>query len=284
MSEATIGGDGCYVARMDGRVVIRIGGSPYRNYFFGEAGRDMVVGGGNIGAGFSALGAVEQGGGNIAFGDFALSQQLNLSHSIAIGYQTLRYATAASDCIGIGSESLKNMITGTGTTVIGRLGWSMIPEGGNNTGVGDSVGRYSVSGIGNCAMGYRSFESGNGDYNVMLGFAAALSRSIGNSNVGLGSGAFGGSGVSDLGDRNVGVGFDVGQSLRLGYDNIFLGANSGNNINQKSDVVNSIAIGADSYTTVDNQIVIGDSHHQEVIIAGVLFTRSELIALKALIS
>jgi len=284
MSSVTIGGAGVDEGFMDGRAIIRIGNAAYRNYFYGDAGNLTVTGGGNIGIGAQALHDVAGGGGNVAIGDFALTKQYNLSHSIGIGYQALKNATAASDCIAIGSEALYSMLSGTGTTVIGRLAWNAVSLGGNNTGIGDSIGRYSTSGEGNCVMGYRTFESCNGSFNVALGFAASLARTGGTGNVGVGSGAFGGTGITDLGDYNVAVGFNSGQSLLYGDGNVFIGKYAGNNTAQKSDAENSIAIGMNAYTDSDNQIAIGTDEHEEVVLAGVKFTKAQLVALLGLVS
>lgn len=270
MTQAFVGDTSTTEIISGGRPILRFSDPAYRNYFAFNAGNNSVYGGANIGLGEWALHDVAAGGGNIAIGDFAMSKQANLSHSIGIGIDALRNATAASDCIAIGSEALKLMQTGTGTTVVGRLAFSQLPEGGNNTGIGDSVGRYSVSAVGNCVMGYRTFERSNGDYNVAVGYAAMFQREVGDGNVAVGSGALGSSAATALGNANVAVGYNSGYSLRNGSGNVFVGADAGNHPSQKPDALNSIAIGDDAYTDKDNQVVLGNPNIAETVLRGVL--------------
>jgi len=271
VTSAFLGDSGTTEVISGGRVVMRFSDPAYRNYFAFNAGNPNAIGGANIGLGEWALHDVAAGGGNIAIGDFAMSKQVNLSHSIGIGTDALRNATAASDCIAIGSEALKQMQTGTGTTAVGRLAFSALSEGGNNTGIGDSVGRYSTSAVANCVMGYRSFERGEGDYNVALGYASMFQRGEGNGNTGVGSGSLGGSAGTILGDGNVAIGFNAGQRLGDGDDNVLIGRDAGRDALQKADAVNSIAIGAGTYNDADNQVVIGNQNTQSVLIGGQVF-------------
>lgn len=77
------------------------------------------------------------------------------------------------------------------------------------------------------------------------------------------------------GDGNVGIGYAAMLNV-TGDDNIFIGRDAGNHASQKIDVANSMSIGANTYTTKNNQIVLGDDTVTEIVIDGVTISTEML--------
>ena len=74
--------------------------------------------------------------------------------------------------------------------------------------------------------------------------------------------------VNDEGLDNVGIGANSGRNITIGSKNIFIGSQSGYHASQKVDASNSIAIGYGTYTTADNQVIIGGLTNTSVDITG----------------
>jgi hypothetical protein len=72
----------------------------------------------------------------------------------------------------------------------------------------------------------------------------------------------------ELARDNVAVGYYAGRDLETGSSCVFIGADSGSDVLQKVDAINSIAIGANTYTTKDNQVVVGDANIIETLLRG----------------
>ena len=70
------------------------------------------------------------------------------------------------------------------------------------------------------------------------------------------------------GKNNIGIGALAGYKLTKGSNSVFIGYNSGVSTSQLSTANNSTAIGANSYTTADNQIVLGDGNIEETVLLG----------------
>jgi hypothetical protein len=70
------------------------------------------------------------------------------------------------------------------------------------------------------------------------------------------------------GTHNAGLGRGAGGSVTTGSQNTFVGGNSGLNGSQKVDAVNSTAIGYGSFTTADNQVVLGNEGVSSTILRG----------------
>lgn len=117
-----------------------------------------------------------------------------------------------------------------------------------------------------------------GDHNVAVGIAAGRNRGVGSKNVLVGASAnsfpdqpvnkVSGDGGLMAGDGNVAVGYAAMLNV-TGDNNTFIGRDAGNHALQKNDVANSISIGANTYTTKDNQIVLGGENITEIVIGGV---------------
>lgn len=130
---------------------------------------------------------------------------------------------------------------------MGRLSCNSLLNAGNNTAYGDSTFRFLQSGSLNVSVGYRSAET-------LVG-----------------------------GTGNVAVGAQAAISVENGNDNVFLGYLSGWQERQAKSINNSIAIGARTFTTKSNQVVIGTEETEEIVLGGVSMTPGQLRQLLALL-
>jgi hypothetical protein len=83
------------------------------------------------------------------------------------------------------------------------------------------------------------------------------SNSSGNFNTASGAQALSG---NVTGSNNTASGYQAGLPIIDGNDNLFLGYFAGNNGAQKTDAQNTIALGANTFTTANNQVVIGNDN------------------------
>ena len=143
----------------------------------------------------------------------------------------------------------------------------------------DSFGRIFIDGIKSFGLGDTNTFVGQGAgnsissgfSNTALGVHTLYANTTGYLNVAIGSGYGNGALYSNTtGYLNTAVGSSAGGSITTGNSNIFIGGTAGNNASQKVDVVNSIAIGEETYTTANNQIVIGNTSVVSTIIRGLL--------------
>ena len=133
------------------------------------------------------------------------------------------------------------------STAFGYLALSGTDSGlGRNTAFGASAASLLTTGKYNTAVGFGALSGTTSLYNVAVGYSA-LSNGSDNSN-------------------SVGVGYGSGTGLTSSVNsgNTFVGASTGQAPNQKTDAINTTAIGANAYTTRDNQVVIGDASVTEV--------------------
>jgi hypothetical protein len=272
--------------------------NPLRNYVFGPAQAVYATGGANVGVGEMVLRNVTTGSGNTAIGDQVLWQLARGINCTGVGHLALFGARDAVDCTAVGAGALQTMQTGVGATALGRLAANSMRAAENTTAIGDSALRYAISGEGNTSVGYRSQEGNlTGSQNVCVGALAGLLVNAGNRNVLLGFSAMSesaGSASENVavgahalsyckGDANTAIGVAAGRFIESGRRNVFIGSNAGASELQSRSVTNSIAIGDGAYTTQDNQAVIGNAETDTVVLAGVSFSRSQLIRLRALI-
>jgi hypothetical protein len=272
---------------------------PLRNYVFGpnrmQPLSDTAVA--NVGVGEGVLRGITTGWANTAVGDNAMGRQQSGINCVAIGSVAMFNATQTIDCTALGAGALQAAIDGVGATAVGRLACASLASANNNTGIGAQAMRLTVDGIGNTAVGYKAMEAnvggtgnvvlgahaarrmGGGDRNVVAGFYAMSDSALSSSdNVAVGANAL----LQVSGSRNTALGSGAGQALTAGEGNVFIGHQAGADSRQDPLAVNSVAIGAGTYTTASHQIVIGNEQTQTVILAGVTFTRSQLAALAAL--
>ena len=76
---------------------------------------------------------------------------------------------------------------------------------------------------------------------------------------------------------NTAVGVLTAMEFETGSLCTFIGYQAGEDGSQKADAVNSMALGANSYTTKDNQIVIGDDNIVETLLKGVVILNDHLL-------
>ena len=210
-----------------------------------------------------------------------------------------------------------------GATFVGKNAGRYNTIGLNNTGFGDSALGFTTVGEANTAVGYVCGEGNvigsrntwvgqgirlrlySGDDNAQIGYG--IGTNLGshgdwrpggsrNSNVGTLTGyVWGGDDTASIGFRaffnladgdggDVAVGARAGEAIVTGGKNIFIGQDAGQGATQTVDIRNSIAIGAETVTTKDNQIVLGNAAAEEVVICGVTFTKAQLEALLVLVS
>lgn len=124
--------------------------------------------------------------------------------------------------------------------------------GVGNTAFGSSVlSSLLETSINNCAFGFRSQLSSEGDSNTSFGFESMLFLAKGNQNTSFGAGTLN---SLTIGDDNVALGFQAGENVSIGSGNIFIGKSSRVS---RGDINNSIILGNDAESTQDNQFVVG---------------------------
>lgn len=250
----------------------------------------------------------------IAIGDCDVPTDINSVNVIVIG-DLAAQPDYITDSVFIGPQTARQVKTGNGNVAVGNLTLNSIVETYHNTCVGDATGRYLETGsAGNVFMGYIAGEhftaasnnvvigsfagaySTTGTSNILIGdYAGAHSElvetTIGDHNIAIGST----SQIYGEGDHNISMGEESLHSVKGSYNigigrktgltldnvaatnNIFIGQNSGWATGvQKADAVNSIAIGANTYTTASNQVVIGDSNITATILQGAVSAGTSL--------
>ena len=270
---------------------------PRRNYIFGPTPAYAISGKANVGVGENVLSSTTTGSWNTALGDlvmWGLTQGIN---NVGVGSLALYSAVGTIDCTAVGVEALANAVDGVGGTAVGRLACSMMTSAGNNTGIGDSALRYLESGQGNTALGYTAAENvQRGAHNTFIGTAAAQQMPQGQYNTAVGAHALGAAGQGNdnvavgalalhdtTGSSNVAVGMWAGAATRTATRSIFLGGMAGALDAQAVSVDNVIAIGHGAVATRSHQVVLGNDESQEVVLAGIAFTKGELLSLLRLV-
>lgn len=179
-----------------------------------------------------------------------------VSNSVAdnlSGYPTLQDVTnVANELIAalptIGTGVLAFAGNGSGLT---NVGTKTAGTGSNNTVLGVQSLRYNTTGSADTALGYKALYSNAG----------------GSSNAAVGANALG---CNWSGSGNSALGYQAGYSVVAGSRNIFIGANAGCSEFQPTWVTNSVAIGAGSYTTTNDQVVIGNNQTKQILLKGIV--------------
>lgn len=178
----------------------------------------------NTSGGFEALLSVTTGAALTGFGYGVLRSATSASNNTAFGYSALNALLTTSGNVAIGDYALISGVGVTDCTAVGsqamRLGVTLVGQ----TGIGKFALYSDVNGGNNTGVGDSAFRFVNG------------------------------------GTGNSGVGYRVGESLTgVASDNCFFGTGAGVNVSQLATAVNSIAIGASTFTTANNQIVLGNT-------------------------
>ncbi|MEO6302701.1 MAG: hypothetical protein ABIP51_05980, partial [Bacteroidia bacterium] len=161
-----------------------------------------------------------------------------------------------------------------------------ITTGGRNVLIGPQVGQSATTMQDTVAIGHQTIaDAANAGFaNVFIGSYCGALIVGAQQVVAIGYGALrtgtytddttaigGGSLQYTTGVSNTATGSASGASVTTGTDNSFFGKYSGYNaVNQKVDAVNTIAIGAATYTTKNNQAVFGNSSIVETLLRGLV--------------
>jgi len=157
--------------------------------------------------------------------------------------------TGTGQNVGVGFEALLSISSGVSATAIGHKAFSAVTTNSNNTGLGDRAGTLST-GFQNTAIGSLSYQSAvTANNGTAVGYSS-LALATGSSNTSLGSFS--------------------GYNIVAGSSNVFVGYNSGNSGSQAIAAQNSIAIGANTFTTASNQAVLGDNNITSTLLKGVV--------------
>jgi hypothetical protein len=246
--------------------------------------------GSNIGLNASGTGSVFLGS-NIGVGT---------RQGVPVGVGTRM--TTVTDSVFIGFGAGECVIEGNGQVAIGRLSLGQCLTGQNNTAVGDTslsrtLGDYNIgigyqggtgniNGDSNIFVGHYAggLDRDKGDYNICLGSYAGNGL-LGNNNLFIGNTAgpgnsFGSStcnfnmgiGFESLnglttGDNNIAIGDQCAKMITTGSGNIFIGDRSGSD-GQKVDAVNTICLGDGTQSTINNQMVLGNTSVTNTLIRG----------------
>ncbi|MBI5075628.1 MAG: hypothetical protein HZB62_10760 [Nitrospirae bacterium] len=187
-------------------------------------------------------------------------------YNVFVGYDTGLNNTIGNNSVGVGYNCLKSNTVGIDNTAIG---WEVLKantEGRGNVGLGWGVLHENTIGQLNIAMGDTAmYEHISGNDNIAIGAQSLGSDLTGHSNVAIGSNALL---YGSAKQENVAIGFNTGMKFYTGNNCVFIGKDAGSNNNQKADAVNSLALGSGTYTTKDNQVVLGNDSINETLLKG----------------
>jgi hypothetical protein len=199
------------------------------NTVFGfESGMNFVSGNArqNSAFGWNAMKLVTNAGFSAAFGYNALSSVTTGGSNTALGRSTLPALTTGQQNTAVGSSAGFGLITGTKNTFVGESAGGLNVDGNNNTLIGANAG-YSITGVNNTAIGYRSIigpisPTSTGWGNTAVGNSSMEKLTTGSNNSALGDSIL----VQvTTGIGNTGLGFKTGLGITTGSYNTILGAN-----------------------------------------------------------
>lgn len=230
-------------------------------------------GNGNVGSntavGINSLTANTIGSSNTAIGANTLPVNIDGSYNTAVGISALFQNIDGSNNTAIGRDALFSNTSGRNNTALGVNSLQTNGSGENNTATGNYSLQNNDTGADNTATGINAlFTNVSGGSNAAFG-SGALNKSLGNYNAAFGTNSLNNS----TGGGNTAVGQAAGYSITSGNNNVFIGVDAGYNGSQKVDPTNSIAIGSQTYTTADNQVVIGNGSITETNLAGNVIPR-----------
>jgi hypothetical protein len=180
----------------------------------------------------------------------------NGSNNVMIGFEAANAISDASNNTIIGYRSGYSITSGSELTFIGALAGFSNTTGLYNTFIGYDSGRFTSSGSTNTSIGYRALYSSTTGYNITsIGAFSSFSLTTGS--------------------QSVHIGTNGGRTITTGTFNVFIGENAGFNASQKVDASNSIAIGYATFTTKNNQVVLGNTSISETILNGSVLIGSQ---------
>lgn len=188
-----------------------------------------------------------------AFG-WSAGQRNTTGNIVAVGDECLGFNTT-SHSVAVGYYAGHSNETGS-ITAIGHQAGRLSGPNCTMTLVGYDVGYYNTA-ANLTAVGHRAAGSNtSGSNNTVVGHEGLLANTTGSSLTAIGLNAFY---ENITGFENTGVGSNVGRSIISGYQNTFLGTSAGYDASQKTDAINSMALGYGTFTTYDNSVVIGNA-------------------------
>jgi len=203
------------------------------NTFIGiGAGRYNTTGNYNASNGSYSLLNNTTGYQNTANGYGSLYYNTTGYNNTSNGMYSLLYNTTGYNNTSVGAEALLNNLTGYSNTAVGRVSLYSNTTGYYNVAIGMDSLEFNISGYYNTAIGAISLYSNLTGYN------------------------------------NTSVGYSAGRTLTTGNSNTFLGYNAGFHGSQLTSSVNSMALGNGTYTTADNQVVIGNTGVTQTLLNG----------------
>lgn len=119
----------------DGHPLLRLGSSiTFLGY---AAGKDLTVGGQDVGIGALALRSLTAGSSNTAVGMAAGTGITTGSRNTAVGHQALSNLTASNDNTAVGYAALQNLTNGVGNIAVGANAGKRLPSGNGNIYIGN---------------------------------------------------------------------------------------------------------------------------------------------------
>lgn len=194
----------------------------------------------NLALGGNALQYNTTGVRNTALGSLALQQNTTGFRNTGIGEGALQVNTTGRDNTGIGVSVLRANTTGYANMAIGTYAMQFNQTGYSNVAIGNNALNLNISGEGNMSIGDVALQANtSGHYNIGIGQSSLL--------------------ANQTGGHNIGIGHNAGRTILNVDNNVFIGENAGYHASQLATAANSIAIGADTYTTLSNTIVLGNA-------------------------
>lgn len=232
-----------------------------RNTYLGYgAGFNNVSGSYNIGIGTDG-GARNVADNNIfighhsGFGDLGVN--ITGGSSVYIGGNTATLVTSGLQNNVIGYNSGFNLTTGGSNVFDGFMAGFALSTGSYNTCVGNEAGKAITTFNANCYFGHRAGFLATNNNNTGIGYLSLT--------------------IMTTGNKNTAVGDNSGNKITTGAQNTFLGSGSGGHASQLATVSFSTAIGYDSYTTKNHQMVLGGTDITETLLRGFINENSNTV-------
>jgi hypothetical protein len=203
-----------------------------QNFSVGTSGTDFAINSSGSTHTFNLPDASTTSRGVVTINDQQFSGLKNFTDNIIVNtIKIWRGITNSPFNLAIGFDTLTTS-TGNQNTVIGHKALSPI-----NT--------YASSF--NTVLGYEAYSNGAANNNTAIGWQSLFSSEANN---------------------NSALGYSSGLLLTTGFQNTFIGAFAGGITGQLISAQNSTAIGYNSFTTKNNQVVLGNSSIVETILRG----------------
>jgi hypothetical protein len=232
------------------------------------AGSFTLAFGGESLAGITATGAF--GPKTISTANLTITPSSDFDGAIVISIKSITYISiplvnlkASDGSVGVemraGPSSLWNTFIGAGAGAYNTTG-------SNNTAYGVTCLTYNTTGYANTANGANALaKNTTGRLNTAFGYGSLCFNTTGHYNTASGANALF---YNTTGNYNIACGVNAGRTLITGSANTFLGYDAGYNALQLTSALNSMALGYGTYTTADNQVVIGNADVAETLLHG----------------